>query len=226
MKFTLTVLFVLTTSAIGLGCERDSAPEAPESKSESPAEPAKKQADEPPEQKTEAPEDGAWTVVEAEALEEPAAEKLGRAKEAQKALGKTLIGALSTSVSDKGFAESVSFCHEEAPEIAAEVSEKHEVAIGRTSFKLRNPENAPPEWARPLIEERVDQPRVLRGPDGKVGWFAPIRLAEMCVNCHGTQEQLADGVPEMLSTHYPEDEATGFEPGDLRGWFWVEVPGS
>jgi hypothetical protein len=25
---------------------------------------------------------------------------------------------------------------------------------------------------------------------------------------------------------YPKDQATGFKEGDLRGWFWVEVPPS
>jgi hypothetical protein len=27
-----------------------------------------------------------------------------------------------------------------------------------------------------------------------------------------------------LAARYPDDRATGFAPGDLRGWFWVEVP--
>jgi len=31
-------------------------------------------------------------------------------------------------------------------------------------------------------------------------------------------------VREQLSTHYPDDAATGYQAGDLRGWFWVEVP--
>ena len=31
-------------------------------------------------------------------------------------------------------------------------------------------------------------------------------------------------VREALATHYPADQATGFQTGDLRGWFWVTVP--
>jgi hypothetical protein len=31
-------------------------------------------------------------------------------------------------------------------------------------------------------------------------------------------------VKEALAEHYPEDQATGFQEGDLRGWFCIEVP--
>jgi hypothetical protein len=27
-----------------------------------------------------------------------------------------------------------------------------------------------------------------------------------------------------LAVAYPGDRATGFAPGDLRGWMWAEVP--
>jgi hypothetical protein len=27
-----------------------------------------------------------------------------------------------------------------------------------------------------------------------------------------------------LAGAYPQDRATGFAPGDLRGWMWAEVP--
>jgi len=30
----------------------------------------------------------------------------------------------------------------------------------------------------------------------------------------------------VLAAKYPMDQATGFKEGDLRGWFWIEVPPS
>jgi hypothetical protein len=42
--------------------------------------------------------------------------------------------------------------------------------------------------------------------------------------CHGPREMIADEVQTALSAHYPEDRAVGFSEGDLRGWFWIEVP--
>jgi hypothetical protein len=31
-------------------------------------------------------------------------------------------------------------------------------------------------------------------------------------------------VRQALLQRYPEDRAIGYAEGDLRGWFWVEVP--
>ena len=45
-----------------------------------------------------------------------------------------------------------------------------------------------------------------------------------CLACHGPAEQIAPDVKELLAREYPSDQATGFQEGDLRGWFWVEVP--
>jgi hypothetical protein len=40
--------------------------------------------------------------------------------------------------------------------------------------------------------------------------------------CHGPSESLAPDIKEKLATLYPQDQATGFSEGELRGWFWVE----
>jgi hypothetical protein len=34
---------------------------------------------------------------------------------------------------------------------------------------------------------------------------------------------LAFDVKEKLATFYPQDQATGFSAGELRGWFWIEL---
>ena len=45
-----------------------------------------------------------------------------------------------------------------------------------------------------------------------------------CLQCHGKVDDLAPEVRDVLAKNYPQDRATGFAAGDLRGWFWVEVP--
>jgi hypothetical protein len=57
-----------------------------------------------------------------------------------------------------------------------------------------------------------------------LGALLPIHLKEQCVTCHGPAESIADDVREKLLELYPHDRAVGFKEGDLRGWFWVEVP--
>src|SRR5690606_27568973 len=118
----------------------------------------------------------------------------------------------------------VSVCRDEAPRLAREVAEKHRVRLGRTSFRLRNPDNRPPAWADAAVEQRTETPQHLLGPGGELGVLSPIRLQPLCVTCHGAPESIDPAVRDVLAKSYPGDEATGFAPGELRGWFWVEVP--
>ena len=58
--------------------------------------------------------------------------------------------------------------------------------------------------------------------DGALGYVEPIRIEALCLNCHG--ETLTEPVQARLAELYPEDRATGFADGDLRGLFWAVVP--
>lgn len=139
-----------------------------------------------------------------------------------------MFGRLSAKLMEvlgaSGPVAAIEVCREHAPRIAAETGQRFGVAIGRTSFRLRNAKNAPPEWARTLVESRVAEPQFVPLPDGQLGAFLPIRLKAECLLCHGPPDQILPEIQNALKTHYPEDQATGFETGDLRGWFWVTVP--
>ena len=139
-------------------------------------------------------------------------------------LFKQLSTRLIEAMSSGGPAAAIEVCSREAPKIAAAVGEQHGVAIGRTSFKLRNPKNAPPEWAKAWVEEKTEEVQYVELPDGGTGALLPIRLKTQCLTCHGSSEQIADDVMAKLTALYPDDQATGFKEGDLRGWFWVVVP--
>ncbi len=147
-----------------------------------------------------------------------------QALKAKEALFEKLSGRLVATMSSGGPAAAIQVCSQEAPQLAAEVGKEYGVSIGRTSFKLRNPLNQPPAWAESLIEERVDTPQFLELENGATAALLPIRLQPQCLVCHGPTEQISPAVQESLAALYPADAATGFEAGDLRGWFWVEVP--
>jgi hypothetical protein len=123
-------------------------------------------------------------------------------------------------------ASAISVCKEEAPRIARKVSQSQGVRIGRTSFRLRNPENTAPAWAESMVEQQLTEPQFVDLDDGSLGALLPITLQPLCMTCHGPQDQIADEVKAALARHYPDDQATGFQAGDLRGWFWIEVPSS
>lgn len=166
-----------------------------------------------------------WQSVEKARFSPVHQAQYDKAMKAQKDLGKTLVTALTKSVSEDGFKDSIEFCRGAAPDIAEKMGTRYGVKIGRTSHKLRNPENTPPDWAADAVANQTEQQTAFIGPHGAFGVLSPIPTSDLCVNCHGEKDQLAEGVPEALTKHYPKDQATGFAAGDLRGWFWVEVPG-
>jgi len=104
------------------------------------------------------------------------------------------------------------------------VSESLGIRVGRTSFRLRNPDNAPPDWAAPYVARHTSEEVWLAHPDGRLAGLLPIRLGERCLVCHGDASAVPPDVAARLKEAYPHDEATGFAEGDLRGWFWLEVP--
>jgi hypothetical protein len=137
-------------------------------------------------------------------------------------LRKALMGALEQG----GPERAIEVCQLRAPEIARLTSTGGAV-LGRTSHRLRNPENAPEAWMTVFLEEYLanpedDEPRAVRLASGDIGYVEPIRMKGICMQCHG--DRIKPGVKARLQALYPEDEATGFKKGELRGVFWVKLP--
>ena len=148
-----------------------------------------------------------------------------KAEAARTELAGMLLGRLQEVMKSQGPAKAVEVCHGEAPAMAEKVGRSNGVRIGRTSAKLRNPSNRIPAWAETLVAAKVAEPRFIQAPDGGMRALLPIRLGQACLVCHGPDAGIPPGVRSALKAKYPHDQATGYQAGDLRGWFWVEVPG-
>lgn len=138
-----------------------------------------------------------------------------------------LQAALRTGMA-RGPAEAVAACRLRAPEIAASLSQEG-VRLGRTSHRLRNPANLPPDWVNPILHGYLANPsdrapKSVALPDGGSGYAEPLFTQPLCLTCHG--RALAPDVAARIRELYPEDEAVGFAVGDLRGVLWVELPAS
>ena len=165
-----------------------------------------------------------WTEVAEDALSPEQRKQRAKAFEAKDAMFKALSGRLMAAMGEGGPAAAIEVCRAEAPAIAKRVSEEQGVVISRTSHRLRNPANTPPTWAAPFVEAQRDTNVYAAHPDGRLGALLPIRLQNACLGCHGAAEELSEEVNQTLGAHYPDDAATGFARGDLRGWFVVVVP--
>ena len=146
-----------------------------------------------------------------------------KALAARDAMFTSLKSRLMEVVGSEGPAAAITVCSQEAPQIAKRISQEHGLTIRRTSFRLRNPANSPPKWAEQLVADRAAEPMYLTR-DGQLAALLPIRLQAQCLMCHGPTDSIPDPVKAALAKNYPTDQATGFQDGDLRGWFCVEVP--
>jgi len=166
----------------------------------------------------------AWTIVTVEELTEAQAAQQQRGMDAVQAMAGSLMGELTTALDEGGPDGAIEVCSMRAPEIAGVISNQYGVILGRTSHRLRNSSNLPPEWAAELVQNQASEPTWLVGPDGQIAGLLPIPTRAECGMCHGPREEISEEVLAKLAEYYPEDAATGFAEGDLRGWVWVEAP--
>jgi len=127
---------------------------------------------------------------------------------------------------EQGPVEALSVCREQAPDIANSLMQEG-IRLGRSSHRLRNPDNVSPEWVRPAMRAYLDDgsnraPYVVPLAEGRWGYAEPIIAQPLCLTCHG--EAIPPSVTERIEELYPEDRAVGFKAGDLRGVFWLEFP--
>jgi hypothetical protein len=155
---------------------------------------------------------------------------LERARGAAKKLGKTLKERLLSAMADGGAEGAVQMCSTEAQKLTAGVTEQSGVQVGRSSLRLRNPENEGPAWVMKWLRAQGERKaegvtgfaRVVdTGQGARARVLKPLAVQGPCLNCHGPRETLPEGVRKVLSEQYPEDEAVGYALGDLRGALWA-----
>ena len=165
-----------------------------------------------------------WLTIEAIDMTATQRTQQELAVAATNALMSELLGELEAALASGGGPAGIQTCREKAPEIAAHVSQQFGLKIGRTSHRLRSPNNTPPAWAQLQVANQVTEPTYLAGSGGQFAALLPIRLKAECQMCHGPAEAIDEDIQRAIATFYPNDQAVGFTEGDLRGWIWVEVP--
>lgn len=147
-----------------------------------------------------------------------------------------LSAALGAAVADGGPSKALAICSERAPVITARVAEANGVKLGRASAKPRNPGNSATEDERNVLAEfaaalakgETPRPVVRSAPDGSRTFFAPIVLANpLCLQCHGKPgADITEATQAAIRATYPEDRATGYKLGELRGLWRVTFAGT
>lgn len=167
-----------------------------------------------------------WRIADAPTELRPA---ISRADVIIATMHDALLWELKSGLEQGGPILAIKSCHIDATRVSQRVGREEGIAAGRTSDRLRNPTNAPKAWAAPIVKANAG--RSVRDVDGfavdlgdKVGVMRPIAQRPICGSCHGRRDKLTSAIRAELDDRYPADRATGFEEGDIRGWYWVEVP--
>lgn len=147
-----------------------------------------------------------------------------------KAFAQSLKGELQSAIKRGGPSSAIPVCNVKAPEIARDLSRAPRWTVGRTSHKIRNPDNAPDEWEAMVLDEFAQRAAAgeslaamekaeLVSIDGRRSYryMKAIAVGEVCLKCHGSG--IDPEVKEQIDSYYPEDQATGFSIGQLRGAF-------
>ncbi len=159
-------------------------------------------------------------------------ERVAKSQAAIQTFASTLQGHLQTAMQDGGPTKAIEVCQQRAPAIAAEISDETGWSVGRTSLKLRNPENAPDEWERAVLED-FDAQRAAGVPAAELSRYEVVEDGDqtvfrfmraiptggLCLTCHGSE--LSGDIKHALERLYPEDQATGYSTGDVRGAFSI-----
>ncbi len=153
-----------------------------------------------------------------------------------KSFAESLQAELKSAMQASGPVAAIEVCNEEAPGIARRHANKEGWSVGRTSLKVRNPDNAPDPWELTVLQSFEDRKAAGENPasidhaafateDGKrvFRYMKAIPTAEVCLNCHGGGEVKPE-VAAKLAEFYPDDKARGFKVGDIRGAFTIVQP--
>ncbi len=144
-------------------------------------------------------------------------------KESKKTLGSNLIKA----VNEGGVAYAINFCNVHAYPLVDSLEKKFKAKIRRASHRSRNPKDIPTEYESKVLKEyqalledgKVGNPKVELLDAHTLIYTKPIILDnQVCLNCHGIPgDQILQENLELIKTLYPEDNAVGFQIGELRG---------
>jgi len=139
---------------------------------------------------------------------------------------------LKQAMAEGGPAGAIAVCADVAPAIADSLSARSGWNVKRVSLKSRNASRAvPDEWERAVLLE-FDR-RQVAGEDaagisfgevvsGRYRYMQAQGVEPLCLLCHG--KSLADDVKQTLRQYYPDDWATGYSQGQVRGAISLSRP--
>ena len=134
---------------------------------------------------------------------------------------------LKQAMQEGGPGRAIEVCASAAPRIADSLSADSGWIVRRVSLKSRNASRSvPDQWERGLIRcttpggastagEAADSLRYGELVGSHYRYMQAQGVGGLCLTCHG--ENLSATVSDTLENFYPDDRATGYQAGQVRG---------
>ncbi len=146
----------------------------------------------------------------------------------------TLGKNLKQHLKSEGPLGAATFCASQAFPLTDKVSAQYgrEISIKRISLNERNPANAAKGSEKTILEalqklqdSGVVLPKYLveRVDTATAKYYKPLHINKgVCLKCHGDISDNAK-LADFIKSSYPNDKATGYKMGDLRGAIVVTI---
>ncbi len=178
-----------------------------------------------------------WAARESSARQQavPSTEPaLKEARQVTVKLTDQVRGLLMKELEKGGFEGAADVCANVAQKITRDFNKKSGHYVRRISLGYRNPNDAPDAYEQKLLEDfdRQNGEKTLVAEHYEVvteqgrqflRYLKPIVAGKMCLNCHGQLDEILPRVRTILQRHYPDDKATGYREGDVRGAVSVKI---
>jgi hypothetical protein len=167
------------------------------------------------------------------ASEPPAPDEAALVAEARTAaasLTQQLGGELKQAIGSVGPVGAIEVCKSRAPEIASRVGRETGLEIKRVSTRNRNPAGRADAWEQQALEQLGQKLAAGVAPEALETWSwtgsgskrrfryaKALPVQPLCVTCHGDPATMSPELRSAIAAAYPNDLATGFSVGMLRG---------
>ncbi|MCB2206482.1 DUF3365 domain-containing protein [bacterium] len=160
-----------------------------------------------------------------------------KARDAAQELAGTLMGEVQKAMKENGPSGAVLVCAEKAQPLTNEIADRYGVTLRRVTTKPRNPLDAPDDYEQNILAhfasmqekgtldfKTTHSETVTENGIQVLRFMKPLTIKKPCLACHAAAEELDANVRQALADRYPDDQATGYSAGDLRGAISVTVP--
>jgi len=145
---------------------------------------------------------------------------------------KKLGSRLKQEIDTNGLLSAAEFCNTNALTLTEEVNlhQLEGTSVKRTSLKERNSANAALEdekstliFMQKMLKKKKLPAYIITHENKTYKYYKPLIInKQLCLSCHGNISKNFQ-LSQFMQEHYPEDKATGYRMGELRGAIIVEI---